>query len=295
MNLVSRPFKLKDYEKFDAENRRVLLFEGQDPEALLDGFYGTLREAIGNKRHLPVIRIADGEFQFLLGKNEINRRKPMLLLLRNILGELMRTLRRKKFEARSRTYTSGVYNNKERAHASSEYSKCLRHVGGHGVLALYTITKPDFYTEQYLPKFWTFLSDHEINLNEQNYVPFYFIYIVLTNEKYSELYHGMHLHLITSFDKSRMKKINTSLIARGASKITWTKLSRDKSLFDKIDVSAIPSTVDLIFVGGGIGKVNIFNQLQNMSVPIIDAGYVFETWETPELIYERDYCMPHNK
>jgi hypothetical protein len=28
-------------------------------------------------------------------------------------------------------------------------------------------------------------------------------------------------------------------------------------------------------------------------VPIIDAGYIFETWQESHLAHERDYCVPH--
>ena len=52
--------------------------------------------------------------------------------------------------------------------------------------------------------------------------------------------------------------------------------------------------MDIIFVGAGIGKVHIFNQLKNIQAVIIDAGYIFETWENPALVNERDYCKTHS-
>ena len=293
MKLVKCDFSLRDYNRFDSEKREVYLFEEENCDILLNNFYIRLLKVIEKKQHFPVLRLADGEYQFLLGKNEFNLRKPIKLLLRNLGGELVRKLFKQKFEARSRTYTSGVYDQSDLAHVKSQYSKCLKHISANGVLAIYTIIKPDFYTEHYLPKLWDFFNEQDIKLDSKNYIPFYFIYILLTNPKYSEIYHGRNIHLITSFDESRKRKINKSLLSLGVKRVTWTKLSRDKSLFDILDVDAIPSDVDIVFVGAGVGKVNIFNQLHSLSVPIIDAGYIFETWQESNLAFERDYCAPH--
>ena len=134
------------------------------------------------------------------------------------------------------------------------------------------------------------ISPENIPLNKDNYVPFYFIYIILTNPKYSYVYKDKNLHLITSFNMKRKLSIESTMKSLGVKSVSWTQISRDKSLFDKIDESKISDNVDIIFVGAGIGKVNIFNQLKNTQSLIIDAGYIFETWEDPSLVSERDYC-----
>ena len=294
MELTKYEFKLKDYKKFDSEGRKVYLFEDNNCDDLLDAFYKKIDNLIGRKEHFPIIRIADGEFQFLLGKNEFNLRKPLHLLVKNLAGELYRKLFRIKFEARSRTYTSGVYSHSDRHSVKNQYSECLKHISEKGILALYTIIKPGFYTEQYLPHLFSFFDKHNINLNENNYIPFYFIYIVLTNNKYSKIYIDKNVHLITSFDDERKSKIERTLKSLGVKSITWTKISRDRSLFDTVNANDIDQNVDIIFVGAGIGKVNIFNQLKRAKALIIDAGYIFETWQDPELRKERDYCLVHD-
>ena len=262
---------------------------------MLDIFYKKVSTAILNKDYLPIIRIADGEYQFLLGKNEFNTRKPLLFLIKNLLGELYRKLIGAKFEAKSRTYTSGVYSNKDIKYVKQKYSMCLKHISKNGFIALYTIIKPNFYTEQYLPKLYKFFKKNDIELSTENYVPFYFIYIILTNRKYSEIYKNRNIHLITNFNSEKKFKIEKSLYELGAKSISWSLISRDKSLFDKIDLNSIEEDVEIIFVGAGVGKVNIFNQLINIKALIIDAGYIFETWQDPSLRLERDYCNEHGK
>lgn len=286
----SRSFKLRDYNHFDGENRQVLLYDDADCDRLLEDFYSNVVEAIREKKHFPVIRLADGEFQFLLGKNELNLRKPVLFLLRNLAGELFRTIFRKKFEARSKTYTSGVYSTSERGAARTAYAECLKYIADDGIMALYTIKKPNFYTEQYLPLLFDFFQSNNIVINGNNYVPFYFVYIILTNQKFKEIYKNKHVHVITSFDEDRRMSIEQSLFSHGVSSVSWTNISRDKSLFDLIDADRIDKKTDIVFVGAGVGKVNIFNQLRKVSAVVIDAGYILETWQNPQLANERDYC-----
>ena len=293
MKLNKYKFNLKDYKNFDSEDRKVYLFEDKNCDDLLDAFYKKIDNLIGRKEHFPIIRIADGEFQFLLGKNEFNLRKPLYLLVKNLAGELYRKLFRVKFEARSRTYTSGVYSQSDRHNVKNQYSECLKHISEKGILALYTIIKPGFYTEQYLPHLFSFFDKYNINLNENNYIPFYYIYIILTNNKYSKIYKDKNVHLITSFDDERKSKIERTLKSLGVKSITWTNISRDRSLFDTVNANDIDQNVDIIFVGAGIGKVNIFNQLKSVKTLIIDVGYIFETWQEPELKKERDYCSIH--
>ena len=59
------------------------------------------------------------------------------------------------------------------------------------------------------------------------------------------------MHLITSYSKNRKTKIESSLFSKGVESVSWTQISRDKSLFDKIDVSNIDKNVDIIFIGAG--------------------------------------------
>ena len=220
----------------------------------------------------------------------MNLRKPLFVLIRNLLGELFRWIIRKNFEAKSKTYTSGVYSTAERRVAHAAYAECLKYVADNGILALYTIKKPNFYTEQYLPLLFNFFEDNNIVIDGANYVPFYFVYIILTNKKFTAIYKDKNIHLITSFDYDRRMSIEQSLFSLGASSVSWTNISRDKSLFDIIDTECIDKRTDIVFVGAGVGKVNIFNQLRKVPAVIIDAGYVLETWQNPQLANERDYC-----
>ena len=289
------PFKLNDYKKFDKENRKLFLIENQNCDDMLEFFFKRILNIIKEKTHFPIIRLADGEFQFLLGTNELNFRKPKIKLVYHMFKQYYEKLFQKRFEAKSRTYTSGRYDiNKSKSDIIKKYSISLQNISEKGILAIYTIIKPGFYSEQYLPKLEQFFQKSNIEINTKNYIPFYFVYIILTNKKYISLYENKNIHLITSYDESRKSKIENTLKSYNIKKITWTRISRDNSLNDIIDINKLNSNIDIIFIGGGLGKVNIFNQLNDFPALIIDAGYIFETWQNPILTTERNYCQSHD-
>lgn len=297
-----RPFKLNDYKKFDKQNRKVFLIEDQNCDDMLELFFKRILNVIKEKKHFPIIRLADGEFQYLLGTNELNFRKPKIKLVYHIFNQYYEKLFNKRFEVKSRTYTS-IYGTgfarsndvkKSKIDIIKKYSISLQNISKKGILAIYTIIKPEFYTEQYMPNLEQFFQKNNININIENYVPFYFVYILLTNKKYKSIYENKNVHLITSFDKTSKSKIEKTLKLYNVKNITWTRLSEDNVLYDLIDIKKINKNVDVVFVGGGLGKANIFNQLDNFPALIIDAGYIFETWKEPILVKERNYCKTHD-
>ena len=289
------PFKLNDYKKFDKENRKVFLIEDQNCDDMLELFFKRILNVIKEKKHFPIIRLADGEYQFLLGSNELNFRKPKIKLVYHIFKQYYEKLFNKRFEAKSKTYTSGRYDiKKSKIDIIKKYSISLQNISKKGILAIYTIIKPGFYSEQYLPKLEQFFQKNKININIENYVPFYFVYILLTNKRYRAVYENKNVHLITSFNQKSKIKIEKTLKSFNVKEITWTRISEDNSLYDLIETKKINKNVDVVFVGGGLGKVNIFNQLDNFPALIIDAGYIFETWKEPILVKERNYCQSHD-
>lgn len=288
--LIRKPFDLCDYPKYQSEKREALLFPDQECEAVLEALFQSVMNAMSERTELPILRVADGEFQFLLGKNEWNLRKPKIELFRNIIGSWYRAIIGTTFEAKSRTYSSGRYTKDEHDLVAKTYRECLHYIASKGILAIYTITKPNFYTEQYLEKFFRFLDASDAKITNNNYVPFYFVYILLTNPKYNDIYKGKNIHLVSGFDFKKKENIEKSLHALGATSVTWTQISQNRSLFDTIDPSSIPPKADIVFVGGGVGKTNIFNQLRGINCPIVDAGYIFEIWNDGGLAQERDYC-----
>lgn len=288
--LIRKHLSLSDYRRYDRQDRSVYVFSDENLDKVLEKLYNRLIDAMDKKKNLPILRIADGEYQFLLGKNEFNLRKPIFELIKNMLRQFQLLIMRKDFKAFSRTYSSGYYGLKDKEIGRDIYKKCLRNVSKEGIIAAYFIIKPNFYTEQYFHKFLNFLNLSGADLNENNYLPFYFVYILLTNRKYSSIYSERHIHLVTNFTENKRVNIENSLYSLGVKKISWSYISREKSLHDYLALTDEMYESDIIFVGAGIGKPNIFNQLKDVGRPVVDAGYIFEVWQDPKLALERDYC-----
>ena len=69
-----------------------------DCDDFLNVTYNRVTEAINDKQHFPILRIADGEFQFLLGQNEFNLRKPLHKLFIHTVRQIFDIVIGREFE-----------------------------------------------------------------------------------------------------------------------------------------------------------------------------------------------------
>jgi hypothetical protein len=66
--------------------------------------------------------------------------------------------------------------------------------------------------------------------------------------------------------------------------------TRERSLFDHLELGPYLGKVDIALLGAGVGKPNILVQLKPLKVPCIDAGYLFMVWENHENKWKRAFC-----
>ena len=71
----------------------------------------------------------------------------------------------------------------------------------------------------------------------------------------------------------------------------WISLSRDRSLFDRIELTEKDLLSDICILGGGVGKFNLIQQLEIFPGPVVDAGYYFEAWANPDIAKRRPFCI----
>ena len=83
----------------------------------------------------------------------------------------------------------------------------------------------------------------------------------------------MILHSATG---EKQKNIIKSLYKENVSSVIWHEISSDRSMFDKIELKEKYFEADIAFIGAGVGKFNIFSQLEDLKIPCIDIGFVFE-------------------
>ena len=124
--------------------------------------------------------------------------------------------------------------------------------------------------------------------------PFYFVYALLTGPRRGELLKGRSVLVVNGAQWNDKRKIIAGLMREGVAKVLWCSISLKRSLYDSIDVAPFCGKVDLALVGAGIGKMSIFLQMEELKVPCIDAGYVFEVWKDPNNKWKRVICASDN-
>jgi hypothetical protein len=256
-------------------------------------FVDRLVAACGNT-YLPVCRMSDGEFLFVLGHQPPDVRLPRTHRIRRQLGQLIQHWRSKgQFEARTPGhYHSGNYNAAEWREAQEQYAQQIRTIGEKGILALHLSYGRVPFQERYFPALSHWLHKNQIFLNDQNYVPFYFVYGLLTGPQRRRLLHGRRVLVVNGAQGDKRKQVEDGLRRENVAEVHWCTISLERSLFDALDVTSFIGKVDIVLVGAGIGKPNILVQLEPLQVPCVDAGYIFEVWANPENGGKRRFCLP---
>lgn len=239
-----------------------------------DQFCQRILGALG-KRHLPIYRMADGEFQFLLARR-----------CRTAFCN-MQTFRAWAFGMR--TCWGERYTRSEYASVYERLVQSIRQVASVGMIGLYFAIRTDKWGEEYFRPMCKWFEQNKIQLSSDNYIPFYFVYALLSGPVSRELFYNRNVLIITHYDESKRSMLERSLIARGAKKVSFINISATRSALVKLDLSSLVCTQDISLVGGGIGSVSIVEQLAPLGAPAIDAGIFLETLVNPSRRTERPF------
>lgn len=275
---------------------RTLAPEDADVAEWFDRFRARLVDAASENKWLPVCRMSDGEFDALWGgPRRPSRRHPparrILMWIRNLASWLMRN--GGVSAATLPGVSSGSYSGREIRLIRERLSKQFAQIGREGILALHLSYGPDPFVESFFPQIADWLAREGLRLTMDNYVPFYFVYAVLARHL-GELLGGRNVGVVHGAIGEKRARITRQLLEAGASDVTWQAISIDSSAFDSVAVAEF-SGCDVILVGAGIGKANIFSQLATFEGPCVDAGFMFEVWNDPGLARARIFCLPDDQ
>lgn len=284
-------FIIPGFRRFYTPGDKTLALSRVDCVQWFEEFVDCLVAACGC-RYLPVCRMSDGEFRFILGDQTPDVRLPWQRRIRQEARRIINQIRYPgKFQAFTEGhYHSGIYSNQERLQAQSQYARCVREISEKGILALHLSYGQVPFQEHYFPALRRWLQVNQIILSEENYVPFYFVYAALSGPRRSDLLRNRRLLVVNGAQGNKRQQIEEGLRREGAAEVGWLQISAMRSLYDRIDVAPYLGQVELALVGAGVGKPNILVQLEPLQVPCIDAGYLFEIWADPENKWERPVC-----
>lgn len=288
---VNIPFRIPGYLQHEHPTWEAWAPDRINSEQWYRQFENRVMSAVG-REYLPVVRLADGEFTFLFGEMRANHRWPLLKRLRhNILQFYRRNIIKKNFVFRTRRICSSAnYTQDEWQAARAKYAEDLKWIAQKGLLApqLAFLGRPTM--EQFQAQFMRWIEHAGIKPNLSNICQFYFVYALFLGSKEPEILKGNRVLVVHGALGERAEKIKAALKAQGVSEVGWLGISNDRSLYDKLEVESYIGKYDLVVVGAGVGKPGVIRQLEPLSIPVIDIGYVFEIWIDPECRFKRPFC-----
>ena len=299
VNSIVTPYLLNFHlQGFSDYRIKSLSFNNIEINLQFTNFRSLFISCIG-KKYFPIIRLSDGEYSFLLGDRPPARRNEYYTTyIAKYFKFIVRKLFIKKFVANTLPgISSGLYSKKELKVLRHLTSNVLKEVSNNGTLALHLTYSDKPFQEKFHKDLFAFFRKIDVNMHSENYVHFYFIYALLTHpDNRISIFNGSNLMLINSFDELKKNKIEKTLVSYGCKKIEWVNISAKRSFYDKLPENLIFTGVDMIFVGAGVGKFNIFNQLSKikLNIPIVDVGVLFEYWANLDLNNIRPYIYNEN-
>ena len=236
-----------------------------DPRQWYEGFRAQIVGAIG-RRFVPIYRMADGEFRFLMGRKFNRRRKP---LSRELVGYLAS---RCGLQRRWSTSWGESYAPDSVPLLRTRLLQAIRQISQQGYLAMFVYDNGIHAFEEYNAHVAPYLAKQGIELHAGNYVPFHFPVTMLVDDRSADFFDGRHVLLATSFSDEERRLASRTLSALGAKQVSYVSVSPRSSLLDVLNLSDYAGDVDLCLVSAGIGAANIVTQLAPLGAPTIDVG-----------------------
>lgn len=219
-------------------------------------------EGLNARNPAPVVRFADGEYAFYVNSldcNGIYQQAESVEAIRKVMPRHMEAL---KALNRSGKLAPLIYAGNVQ-HARKGLFSFLRKSR----------------TDDIASKFVDFLFFDKVELNSDNYVPFYVVYAYLTSKQFCEAVEGKKLCIINSGCSVNMCRRwfarfsscpNVAVAEIPGSYVATRWESIKKDVLDRI-----PSDTDVCLVGAGIGSLLVcVDVAQRFSIPAIDAGHV---------------------
>lgn len=230
------------------------------------------------KQFLPVYRMADGEFRFLMGRKYNFHRKPIYKELIAVTAEKVGLINSNKWK----TSWGEEYSPYEKKRLSIKLLNDIKYISETGYLACYINDNGLNAFTEYNKHAPTFLSKNNITFDEKNYIPFHFVVGLLINNEWKDLYENKNILVVYGGDDESESKIEKTLLGFGSNSIEFLRISKTSSMKDKIDLSDVNSAIDICFVAGGIGSANILRQLEPLNTVVLDIGGYINCFIDPQ-------------
>jgi hypothetical protein len=285
--------RIPEFEVYCTEDAFTLSPEEIDSSVWYESFVNRIILSIEKRKYLPVIRLSDGEYQFLFGDQPFSCRYSLVKrLCLNIKRSIRRVISSNHFRASTAPgVSSGNYSQAEVLANRAKYTEYLEFIAERGILAMHLTIGKEPFQEHYLPALGNWLSINRIKIDLNNYVPFYFVYAAFRGSYVKRLITGRRVLIINGTSGAKRERIIKQLYSLDVLQIHWVDISNDRSFYDSVRLDDYVLKVDLCLLGAGVGKPNILVQAEKLGVPCIDIGFVFEVWADKQNEMRRPFMI----
>ncbi len=250
-------------------------------------------DSIGHA-HLPVYRMADGEFIFCVGpRPELGAvGSPFWVDALHVARYVQRRAVQRPHGVE--TCWGEFYTARDRRALMPHFVRCVVRIATQGCLALcFTQTQTRF-AEQYFAPMCRWLERHHVPITRENYFPFFFVYALLCGPERFRLLRGRKVLIVTSAAEAKREAIRRTLGTLGARDVAFLPISRTRSPADVLNLSGVPWLPDVVLVAAGIGAASVLDQLAPFRTVCLDAGICVEALADPSK-RERIFMVPDDE
>lgn len=220
-----------------------------------------ITHSLSNRRPLPVVRFADGEYAFYrytLGCNGLYKQAESIEAIRKAMPLHLAAM---EYLSGHGLFAPLVFPGNAQAPVRNLFS--------------FKKQKPDSTGAAFLD----FLRNHGIALAAENYVPFYVVYAYLSSPVFAAAMNNRKVCILNS-DCNEASCRNWFTRQNSAPELTFVDIPREYAAtcweeYKKPVLDQIPAGTDLCIVGAGVGALLICRDVaERFSVPAIDAGHI---------------------
>ncbi len=275
--LTSGTFRFDRLNIAGIDNKAVFRFHGPDMveeetclvhtdissgDAYMDILHETIRRSIADRRSVPVVRFADGEYAFYqhsLKCNGLYQQAESEAAIKRSLPSHVDALRH---TARTGKIAPLIFPGNIRPKKKTAFSFFRR-------------SKQNISAIEFLE----FLYQNQIVISRDNYIPFYAVYAYLTSEPFAKLMNGKRICILSSeYNGDECREWFENFSSRPFISFVEIPDSYVATRWEKMNegiLGRIPKGTDLCLVGAGVGALPVcVDVAEKLAIPAIDAGHV---------------------
>ncbi len=242
-------------------------FKDIAPQDWFEDFRQAALGAMG-RRFLPVYRMADGEYRFLMGRQYNFSRRPLVKELIAVTVEKIGLKNPDKWQ----TSWGEAYQPEDTRKLRANLIEEIRFIAQQGFLACYLNDNGlNAFTEHNTPLL-SFFGRHNIPFSVDNYVPFHFCPSLLVSDGWQDFVRDRTILIVTGLTNEKEIAIKGTLVEIGAKAVQFLPISSRSSMYDQLDLSGLNESPDICLVAAGIGSAHILRQLQPLNTLSLDIG-----------------------